>query len=533
MKKVTERERKERRGFVPFVNVTFKAAKKRRDEEQQQQCVKTPKAIKKRRNATMAFGGTSSEKKKFYHRRPKREEKESLSEGADSGAGAGGEGETTSKKKEDEDKEDDSKHPDVAWTAVVTMMRHVDAFVKDSKEDPESIASAYLWKEGRFFPILREALLASSNDAFYCADTLAGEEKERAVMAVARKVEERWKRVKMIKRGEKASDAREILSGVLETLEEEMVEAHRVGKLPKKKKKKVEETAKKEEETTKDADKKELEAPLNFGEIVAQEMAAKEALWKPKEEEEEEEECQNLSVYETRCPARRNFEMRCEVRTQCVACQDVSVREETMMHLSLDMPSLNSANGSLRHHPLEVQLREYFQTKVIEHRCAKCGADVAEETRLLTQLPRYLLVHVNRFVWMKRKDDPSVNERRKVCWRVSCPKNLPLSLLPKSSNHTLPPEVCASTTTTNDIGDGVYSLHSVLSHSGEDEEGGRTLLHVRNKKVLERGNVHHKETWTIYDKDIVGTSGNARLNETEKFERESYVLLYSHPSFTF
>ena len=123
----------------------------------------------------MAFGGTSSEKKKFYHRRPKREEKESLSEGADSGAGAGGEGETTSKKKEDEDKEDDSKHLDVAWTAVVTMMRHVDAFVKDSKEDPESIASAYLWKEGRFFPILREALLASSNDAFYCADTLAGD----------------------------------------------------------------------------------------------------------------------------------------------------------------------------------------------------------------------------------------------------------------------------------------------------------------------------------------------------------------------
>ena len=188
----------------------------------------------------MAFGGSG------YHRPPKREEKGSLSEGADSGAGAGaraeggGGGETTSERKEDEkeDKEDNSKHPDVAWTAVVTMLRHVDAFVKDSKEDPEIIASAYLWKEGRFFPILREALLASSsNEAFYCADTLAGEEKERAVVAVARKVEERWKSVKMIKRGEKAGDAREILLGVLETLEEEMVEAHRVGKLPKKKKK--------------------------------------------------------------------------------------------------------------------------------------------------------------------------------------------------------------------------------------------------------------------------------------------------------
>ena len=85
--KKTARERKERRGFVPFVNVTFKAAKKRReDEEQQQQCVKTPNAIKKRRNATMAFGGTAAI---YLRRRPVREEKESLSEGADSGAGAG------------------------------------------------------------------------------------------------------------------------------------------------------------------------------------------------------------------------------------------------------------------------------------------------------------------------------------------------------------------------------------------------------------------------------------------------------------
>jgi hypothetical protein len=85
----------------------------------------------------------------------------------------------------------------------------------------------------------------------------------------------------------------------------------------------------------------------------------------------------------------------------------------------------------------------------------------------------------------------------------------------------------------NDKSDGVYSLHSVLLHCGEDEEGGRTVLHVRNKKAFERGGIHHKETWTTHDMDIVGTSGNARINETEKFERETYLLLYSHPDFTF
>ena len=112
------------------------------------------------------------------------------------------------------------------------MLRHVDAFEKDSKEDPESIASAYLWKDGRFFPILREALLTRRRTR---ADRLGGE--REGGDGSGEKVEERWKTTKM-KRGEKASDANEIVLGVLETLEEEMVEAHRVGKLVKKKKRK-------------------------------------------------------------------------------------------------------------------------------------------------------------------------------------------------------------------------------------------------------------------------------------------------------
>jgi hypothetical protein len=515
------------RGKVPFVNVTARAKAHKLKERGGD--LKTPR---KRRNATMAFG--------------KWEEKSSSSADSTKVIDKVDEKKKKKKKEEEEEKEEKIEEEEEilnisAWIQVVTMLQHVDAFMKDVKEDPEIIANAHLWKDGRFFPIAREALLASSSSSSTTYSAAAGvvgppiEEKERAVGSMARKVRERWEKVKR-KRVEDNGDAKEIILGMLETLEEEMAEAHRVGQLLAKKNKKETTEKNKKAEGENEA---ELKAPLNFGEIIAQEMAAKEALWKPKEEEENEDEedeaCEeHLSVLQTRCPARRNFEMRCEVRTKCASCKDVSYYEEAMMLLSLDMPSLNSANNTLRHHPLEVQLKEYFRTKVIEHRCAKCGADVAEESRYLTQLPRYLLIHINRFVWVKKKDDPTVNERRKVCWRVSCPKNLPIGTLPKSSKHTHPPEACPSTTSmNNDKSDGVYSLHSVLLHCGEDEEGGRTVLHVRNKKAFERGGIHHKETWTTHDMDMVGTSGNARINETEKFERETYLLLYSHPDFTF
>ena len=519
---------KKKKGSIPFVNVTEKKKKKKKRlaPSSANNNPKTSKKKKGRRTTTtMAFGReqkktplTTEKKKDFGEEEEKGSKEVNVS--------------FCCAFEEEEEEKRRFRIDVAAWTHVVKMMQHATTFEREAKEDAEILANAYLWKDGRVFPMVREALTTRAQTA--------SEEKGRTVEALARQVLERWKTTKM-KKDEEEKDANEIVLGVLETLKEEMAEAHRVGKLVKKKEKKETTDAETQKETTIDDgnEKVPLAVTLNFGAIIAQEMAAKEALWKPKDEEDDDDDddddegdeaCENLSVYETRCPARRNFEMRCEVRTQCVACQDAFVRNETLMQLSLDMPSLKSANNALRHHPLEVQLREFFQKKNVEKRCEKCGADVAEETRLFVQLPRYLLVHVNRFVWMKKQDDPSVNERHKLCWRISCPKNIPIATLPKTSWHTHPPDACTSTA--RNKSDGVYSLRAVLAHSGEDEEGGRTLLHVRNK-VIEQGGVHLKETWTTHDGNILSTSSNARLNETERFEREAYVLLYSHPDFTF
>ena len=126
--------------------------------------------------------------------------------------------------------------------------------------------------------MLREALTTRAQTA--------SEEKGRAVEALARQVLERWKTTKM-KKGEEEKDANEIVLGVLETLKEERAEAHRVGKLVKKKEKKETTDAETQKETTIDDgnEKVPLAATMNFGTIIAQEMAAKEALWKPKDED--------------------------------------------------------------------------------------------------------------------------------------------------------------------------------------------------------------------------------------------------------
>ncbi|WP_162978880.1 hypothetical protein, partial [Pseudomonas aeruginosa] len=75
---------------------------------------------------------------------------------------------------------------------------------------------------------------------------------------------------------------------------------------------------------------------LSFAEIIAQEEAAKR---KVVEEEAKEKESaflsslgrENLSVYETRCPCRRNFEMQAEVRVSRIACPEKQKYEETAM----------------------------------------------------------------------------------------------------------------------------------------------------------------------------------------------------------
>ena len=87
--------------------------------------------------------------------------------------------------------EEERRRIDVAaWTHVVKMMQHATTFEREAKEDAEIIANAYLWKDRRVFPMLREALTTLR------AQT-ASEEKRRTVEALARQVLERWKTTKI------------------------------------------------------------------------------------------------------------------------------------------------------------------------------------------------------------------------------------------------------------------------------------------------------------------------------------------------
>ena len=422
-------------------------------------------------------------------------------------------------KEEDGKEKDDGKekaNKTNCWKYCVEALRQCTCLAEEDSNDVELIANAALWRKGSFFPTFREILVQLPT--------------EESVDSLRKAV--------VLKKGSNGGcDVIRALLNCLETCAEEIADVHKGGSLAKISKQVLTNT--KQQNAVVSAETILDTTELSFAEIIAQEEAAKR---KVVEEEAKEKESaflsslgrENLSVYETRCPCRRNFEMQAEVRVSCIACPEKQKYEETAMHVSLDMPLLKSKS-----HPLEVSLRDFFtKTKTIEHRCVKCGADAAEQTRLLKQLPRYLIIHLNRFVWKTKKDDPSVNEKRKIDWRFEIPKTLPVTNVPKTTDFKNPPQryhhdISSShaDTVSKPKSDGVYDLKVVLANNinntaeKDDDLDGRTTLHVRNR-TIEKGVV--KETWTTYDENTIGTS-NGRLNETEKFEREAYVLIYSHP----
>ena len=92
------------------------------------------------------------------------------------------------------------------------------------------------------------------------------------------------------------------------------------------------------------------------------------------------------------------------------------------MQLSLDMPSLKSANNALRHHPLEVQLRESFFRKSCREKVRK----VRRRRRGRNAFVRAIAEIFARTREPFRLDEETRRSERqradKLCWRISCPK---------------------------------------------------------------------------------------------------------------
>ena len=216
-------------------------------------------------------------------------------------------------------------------------------------------------------------------------------------------------------------------------------------------KKKVEETAKKEEETTKDAERNvELQAPLTLVKSSRKKWPQKRRYGKKLKKKKKKKKKKNAFVRAiaeifacTREPFRLDEEtltIRCEIRRKlcCVSRRLCSKKYPYRTYLSTCIRACTST--------ARIEARcGMRRVSSMRRRCRGRNAFVDAVAEISARACKPFR--------MKRKDDPSVNERRKV---VS--KNLPLSRC-QNRPTTPPPEVCE----TNDIGGTGFIRYSSLA----------------------------------------------------------------------
>ncbi|CAM6097324.1 unnamed protein product [Calypogeia fissa] len=120
---------------------------------------------------------------------------------------------------------------------------------------------------------------------------------------------------------------------------------------------------------------------------------------------------------ETICPTTRNFS--CQVRNilSCEGCDDIVNVEQSCRHFSLPLPE--DRRDSLAEIPdIEALMNIYFQVETLSRKCEKCGAETMKSETKIVQLPRVLILHINRFEI----------DRHMLCSKVSIPVKFPNSL---------------------------------------------------------------------------------------------------------
>jgi len=96
-----------------------------------------------------------------------------------------------------------------------------------------------------------------------------------------------------------------------------------------------------------------------------------------------------------------HFDAEMQKNLVCVNCQDTREVHERFRDFSLDFPgSMDTVRVSL-----QSMLSSYFASEVLEANCPKCNAVAAHMGKVLTSLPRVLVLHLKRFV-------PNLQEQR-------------------------------------------------------------------------------------------------------------------------
>lgn len=190
--------------------------------------------------------------------------------------------------------------------------------------------------------------------------------------------------------------------------------------------------------------------------------------------------------------------------TQCVWCENVTMRTERFYDLSLEIEENCSLSACLGQFSSEETLKDdekYF--------CDRCGRKQEAVKRMrISEPPRVLCCHFKRFKYVE-----SVGQMRKLMHRVVYPFDLRLT------NTT---DTCED--------DGHYALVAAVVHMGLHMHHGHYVALVKSAGQ-----------WLCFDDDQVAPITEAQVRDTFGGEREgtaaggastehSYILFYEHVS---
>lgn len=197
----------------------------------------------------------------------------------------------------------------------------------------------------------------------------------------------------------------------------------------------------------------------------------------PGEKEEEEEE--NI--------VGKNFSTVLRNEIVCRACGSPVSLSDSFLSLSLDFPP-KSGPALAPQTSIMALLEFFFRRSALEHKCEKCGKSSAVQAYTIRSAPKYLILHLKRWVYRGQRGFVKVRDR-------------------VAPDTTLDLKKFAETKGT----DVSYALRSVVSHKGESAENGHYVTFVLDEDT---------RRWTLFNDSQIQAQCSPPSNE------ESYILVY-------
>ncbi|CAF1013634.1 unnamed protein product [Didymodactylos carnosus] len=190
----------------------------------------------------------------------------------------------------------------------------------------------------------------------------------------------------------------------------------------------------------------------------------------------------------------------------CSRCGNVSIKEDPIRDISLQLDSTNCTNRTHETFTLETCLRRFTHSETLSNfYCDHCELSMSATIKLtIAQAPVVACFHLKRFQYIKKSRSRS---RKKISSHVAFSEYFDLTPYLSSTQSEINENKQQLSTKNNNL----YFLFAVISHFGLSAETGHYICYIK---------LNHNR-WFRCDDHLV-----SEVNNEEVFNSECYLLFY-------